>query len=257
MVRKYPFELLCSFSKQNRFDFSNESDDSIYSFNMEELNRTLVYLYETSSESRFFNMNILAYEVNQRCSERISTNAMLFVQMKRNYLRNVPIEISSKWKRSLDWISVTIKYRFTDGGLPSAIELNKGSVIIYTIIDEGEQIQKSIPDAQWFVERIRLCFFKYFLSNLRSKKERKLWWRIPYARETSGNLTATVLLEEQESTDDEKPWTTSSPVNVYFLGENGLFSSLDFELISDNYRISLLKKKIITGSYLFFLCFHE
>lgn len=48
---------------------------------------------------------------------------------------------------------------------------------------------------------------------------------------------------------DEQPLTTSSILKVYFIGENALFSSIDFDLLSNFYRISLLKKKILSGKY--------
>ncbi len=52
-----------------------------------------------------------------------------------------------------------------------------------------------------------------------------------------------------ENDDDDEPWTTSSIVKAYFIGENALFSSIDFDLIGRNYRISLLRKKILSGKY--------
>lgn len=75
----------------------------------------------------------------------------------------------------------------------------------------------------------------------RTQDERKLWWKVPFVPKESGNLTATIILEQTETIDAPRS------VNVYFLGENGLFSSLDFDLISNDYRISLLKKKIVSG----------
>jgi len=51
--------------------------------------------------------------------------------------------------------------------------------------------------------------------------------------------------------ENDEPLTTSSIVKVYFVGENALFSSIDFDLPGRNYRISLLKKKILSGKYQF------
>jgi hypothetical protein len=77
-------------------------------------------------------------------------------------------------------------------------------------------------------------------------------WKVPYVSNGTGNLSASVMIMEKntsENDDDDEPWTTSSIVKAYFIGENALFSSIDFDLIGRNYRISLLRKKILSGKY--------
>lgn len=86
----------------------------------------------------------------------------------------------------------------------------------------------------------------------RSANDHKLWWKVPYINNGSGNLTATVKTMQtdiDENDDNESPLTTSSIIKVHFIGENALFSSIDFDLTSRGYRISLLKKKILSGKY--------
>ncbi len=82
----------------------------------------------------------------------------------------------------------------------------------------------------------------------RIANEHKLSWKVPYINNGTGNLSATVMTMQGEN--DDQPLTTSSIVKVYFVGENALFSSIDFDLISRGYRISLLKKKILSGKFL-------
>lgn len=88
---------------------------------------------------------------------------------------------------------------------------------------------------------------------LRSENEHKLWWKIPYVHNGKGELSSTVLTTQTNTNEtndtDEQPLTTSSVLKVYFIGENGLFSSIDFDLLSRSYRISLSKKKILSGKY--------
>jgi hypothetical protein len=86
----------------------------------------------------------------------------------------------------------------------------------------------------------------------RSETEHKLLWKVPYVNNGTGNLSASVRIMEMntsENADEEEPWTTSSIVKASFIGENALFSSIDFDLIGRSYRISLLKKKILSGKY--------
>lgn len=70
----------------------------------------------------------------------------------------------------------------------------------------------------------------------------------------TGQLSASVKLTEtnkSETTDEstDEPWSTSSIVEAYFLGENALLSSIEFDLTSRGYRVSLLRKKIFSGKY--------
>ena len=85
--------------------------------------------------------------------------------------------------------------------------------------------------------------------------EHKLWWKVPYVNNGTGSLSATIVTVQADTVDNdseqiEQPLTTSSIVNAYFIGENALFSSVDFDLTCRGYRISLLKKKILSGKSL-------
>ncbi|CAF0759132.1 unnamed protein product [Adineta steineri] len=193
-------------------------NESTYSFNMTELNNTLHNLHEKTPSSRFFNLNVLNYEV------------------KNSDLSHIPIEISSQWTRTFDTISVKINYRFNSSLLPESVRINNDTVIFYTIIADGQQIKESSPNAEWSIN------------------EQKLWWKVPYVNNGAGNLSATVVtvqaeIDENDNDQNEQPLTTSSIINAYFIGENALFSSIDFDLASRGYRVSLLKKKILSGKY--------
>jgi hypothetical protein len=83
----------------------------------------------------------------------------------------------------------------------------------------------------------------------RSENEHKLWWKVSYVNDGSGSLSATVQTNTNDN-EEQQPITTSSIINVYFLGENGLLSAVDFDLTCPGYRISLLKKKILCGMFL-------
>jgi hypothetical protein len=84
---------------------------------------------------------------------------------------------------------------------------------------------------------------------IRSANEHKLWWKVPYINNGTGHLSAIMITMQTDIDENEQPLTTSSTVKAYFVGENALFSSIDFDLTGRNYRISLLKKKILSGKY--------
>jgi hypothetical protein len=54
---------------------------------------------------------------------------------------------------------------------------------------------------------------------------------------------------QTDTDENDQPLTTSSIVKAFFIGENALFSSIDLDLNCRGYRISLLKKKILSGKY--------
>jgi len=62
----------------------------------------------------------------------------------------------------------------------------------------------------------------------------------------------TVQTTTNGSDNDQKPLSTSSIVQIQFLAENALFSSIDFEFACRGYRVSLLKKKISSGRFYFY-----
>ncbi|CAF3423180.1 unnamed protein product [Rotaria socialis] len=197
-----------------------DSNELIYTFDMTELNNTLRNLQETKPSSLFFNLNALTYEV------------------KNSEESNVPIQISSNWTRTLDTISVNINYSFNSSALPDSMRLHNDCVIFYTIITDGQEIKESLPTAEW------------------SPNECKLWWKVPYTNDGTGNLSATLTTVQTNTVDtdsdqpqQQQPLTTSSIVNAHFIGENSLFSSIDFDLTGHGYRVSLLKKKILSGKY--------
>lgn len=72
--------------------------------------------------------------------------SFFFVKLKQS---NIPIEISSQWTRTIDTISVSIKYHFNSSIIPESIRFNNNVVIIYTIITDGQQIKQSSPNAEW------------------------------------------------------------------------------------------------------------
>lgn len=97
--------------------------------------------------------------------------------------------------------------------------------------------------------------FRFCDEFFRSTNDRKLSWKVPYIFDGTGTLTA-IIKPCQTSIDDQpisttRTSTTSPIVHVQFFGENALFSSIDFEFACRGYRISLLKKKISSGSLFF------
>ncbi|CAM2701135.1 unnamed protein product [Rotaria socialis] len=194
------------------------SDGPTYSFNMSALSNILRNLQEKNRSLPFFNFGILKYEV------------------KHTGVLNIPIQVSSQWTRTFDTISVNINYRFNSSALPESIRLVNDIVTFYTVITDGQQINQSVPMAEW------------------SSNEHKLLWKVPYIFDGSGTLAATIMTSQSttdgsDSDQQQKPLSASSIVHVQFLAENALFSSINFEFACRGYRVSLLKKKICSGKY--------
>ena len=64
-----------------------------------------------------------------------------------------------------------------------------------------------------------------------------------------GTLSATIATVESANDQQVPSLTTWSTVNAYFLGEHGLFSPVDVDITSEGYRVSLMKKKILCGTF--------
>ena len=74
---------------------------------------------------------------------------LFFEKFKQPDISNIPIHISSQWARSLDTISLNINYQFNTSALPESIRIDKESIIIYTIITDGQKVKESLPTAEW------------------------------------------------------------------------------------------------------------
>ena len=64
-----------------------------------------------------------------------------------------------------------------------------------------------------------------------------------------GTLSATIGTVETADDHEVPSLTIWSTVNAYFLGEHGLFSPVDVDITSEGYRVSLMKKKILCGTF--------
>ena len=149
---------------------------------------------------------------------------------------SIPIHVSSQWTRTLDTVSVQINYRFNSSTFPDSIRIVNDVVIFSTTIPDGQQLSQSLPTAEW------------------NSDERKLSWKVPYIFDGTGTLSASVSAvqasaDANESEQTQQPLNTASLVHVQFLGENGLFSCIDFDFTCRGYRVSLLKKKICSGTF--------
>jgi len=127
---------------------------------MKELNNVLRNLQEKTPLSRFFNLNVLNYEVCQ-FNNFLCFEILGFSKVKQLDFSTIPIEITSQWTRTFDTISVKINYRFNSSHLPESIRLNNDAVIFYTIITDGKQIKESSPIAEWYKS-----FFVLFTINV-------------------------------------------------------------------------------------------
>ncbi|CAF0781256.1 unnamed protein product [Didymodactylos carnosus] len=202
----------------------SEQNAPVYSFNMTALSEVLKSLQIKNPNLPFFNFGVLKYEV------------------KHTGPSSVPIQVSSQWTTTSDTIIVNVVYRFNSSAFPDNIRLINDFVIFHTFVNNANQLTDSLPMAEW------------------SLAEHKILWKVPYTFDGSGTLVATLSTlsidhnnQEKENNvnknEHELPVTTSSPIHVQFLGENALFSSIDFEFACRGYRVSLLKKKICSGKY--------
>jgi hypothetical protein len=176
------------------------------------------------------------------------------LQVKHAGVSSIPIQVSSQWTRTLDNASVQVSYRFVSSALPESIRIVNDVVIFSTSIPDGHELVQSSPTAEWCVTLEQRTESKTTVvdASSRSLKDHKLTWKVPYIFDGSGTLSATIstALAPSEDADQEptpKAISTNSIVHVNFLGENALFSSIDFDFACRGYRISLLKKKISSG----------
>jgi len=191
---------------------------------------------EDASQSTFdskvysFEMSILADHLRRQSEQNKAASYfnidILKYQVKANGISNVPLHLVSYWKVENTTTDFRVDYRYNGAALPSGNPLHNVTALVP--VDGDVLNMQAIPDAKW------------------SRDNHRAIWKLGEVsqrdREGKGTLRAKFDLGSGPS--------TPSPVAVQFLCEGCNLSGVDFDLAGTGYRVSLVKKRFITGKYI-------
>ncbi|XP_077968927.1 F-BAR domain only protein 2-like [Styela clava] len=136
--------------------------------------------------------------------------------------QTLPLHVTSEWKCEPEMTKIKIDYKHNSSASSAALQSLNVIVPVHGTVTNVQ----STPQSKWMAAQNRLC------------------WQIPgrISEASAGCLESTLTM----SSGPSKP----SALAMQFLSEGNTLSGANFELSGIGYRISLIKKRFLTGKYL-------
>ncbi|XP_077498888.1 F-BAR domain only protein 2 isoform X18 [Amblyomma americanum] len=211
------------------------SDRCVYEFNMSVLTGLLRRQHEQTPSASYFNIDILKYHV------RAGPGA-----------RSAPLHLVAFWKTQEDNTDLKIDYEYN----AKALSLPAGMGA--TGVGQPASTANPAPSAPGFPPLTGLCLgvpMDGGVTGVQAKppcvwsgENQRALWRLSdplggsAGSQQSGSLLARFTLTRGPS--------TPRPLEARFLCEGATLSGASFELVGQGYRVSLVKRQIMSGKYL-------
>ncbi|XP_050446219.1 F-BAR domain only protein 2 isoform X5 [Cataglyphis hispanica] len=185
-------------------------DSTIFEFNMSALTTLLRRQAEQNPSASYFNVDILKYQI--KCKDGAGS---------------CPFQLVAYWKCETTHTDLKIDYKYNSRAMASPSPLL--NLHVAAPIDGGFKSLNSKPPAQWL-----------------SDTNRVLWKFTELSQHSEGNgvgsLKARVELEHGPG--------NQGTIFTQFNCEGTTLSGIEFELIGSGYRLSLVKRKFVSGKYI-------
>ncbi|XP_060702160.1 F-BAR domain only protein 2-like isoform X1 [Hemiscyllium ocellatum] len=220
--------------------FSGNPSPAVISFRILNANRISQFLsnsqllYSDLSQSDsdvkdfWLNMSALTVQLQKQAKQNPGASyfniSLLKYQVSTLDCSAIPLKVAAHWKCELGYTEVTLDYE------PDPSSTAKELRNLQTLLPlEGDVSNiQSQPTAVWNSKQKRLC------------------WKLPDICTQSGPEGRGSLSASWEVTNGpSKP----SPVALQFTSEGNTMSGADICLVGAGYRLSLVKKKLVTGKY--------
>uniref|UniRef100_F6V4B3 F-BAR domain only protein 2 n=1 Tax=Ciona intestinalis TaxID=7719 RepID=F6V4B3_CIOIN len=186
---------------------------------------------ELSAESRsfFFNMSALVNHVKKMTeanpnSPYYNIQVMSYQLTPASGYDMVPLHVTSSWKCEKDSTDVIVDYKYnTKLHLPPL-----KNVQIIVPVDGGVTSVQSVPTANWWMSA-----------------QNRLSWKMPVP---VSSMSAPTHLKSKLSLSNGP--SRASALAVQFMSDGATLTGADFELTGAGYRLSLVKRKFVSGKYL-------
>lgn len=175
-----------------------------------------------------FNMASLADHLKKQSEQGASTYYNIDIikyEVKTNGFSTTPLQLCSYWKCDEEATDLRVDYRYNPSCMSAPCSISNLSVLVP--MNGGVTIMQSKPSATWSAEH-----------------QRALWklQEVSSTSEPQGTLRARFDLTQGPS--------TPSRIAVQFSCNGATISKLNFELKSQEYKLSLVKKRFTTGKYI-------
>ncbi|KAK2589187.1 hypothetical protein KPH14_002001 [Odynerus spinipes] len=185
-------------------------DSTIFEFNMSALTTLLRRQAEQNPSASYFNVDILKYQI--KCKEGAGS---------------CPFQLVAYWKCESTHTDLKIDYKYNSRAMASPSPLL--NLHVAAPVDGGFKSLNSKPTAQWLADTNRVLW-KFTELSQHSESN------------GVGSLKARVELENGPG--------TQGTIFTQFNCEGTTLSGVEFELLGPGYRLSLVKRRFVSGKYI-------
>ncbi|XP_051171044.1 F-BAR domain only protein 2 isoform X1 [Leptopilina boulardi] len=185
-------------------------ESMLFEFNMSALTTLLRKQAEQNPTASYFNVDILKYQVKAR-----------------EGATSCPFHVVSYWKCEPNHTDLKIDYKYNSRAMASPSPLLNLQVAIP--IEGGFKSYQSKPNAQWV-----------------SGTNRLLWKFTELSQYSEGNGVGSL----KARVDLENGPGSQGTIHIQFNCEGTTLSGVDFELVGPGYRLSLVKRRFVSGKYI-------
>ncbi|XP_031336053.1 F-BAR domain only protein 2 isoform X3 [Photinus pyralis] len=186
------------------------TDNLVLEFSMSALSALLKRQSEQNPSASYFNVEILKYQIKPKPGAN-----------------SCPFQLVAYWKCETTHTDLKIDYKYNSHAMNSPSPLLNVNVIVP--IDGSIKNMQSKPSAQLLAENNRVM------------------WKFTELSQHSENHGVGSLLARLEL---ESGPTTTSTISTQFNCEGTTLSGIDFQLVGSGYRLSLVKRRFISGKYI-------
>lgn len=186
------------------------NDFTVFDFNMSALTALLRRQSDQNPTASYFNVDILKYQIKPKTGAG-----------------SCPFQIVAYWKCELSHTDLKIDYKYNSHAMSSASPLLNLQVVVP--VNGDVKNMQSKPNAQWLSE-----------SN-------KAVWKFTELSQHSENHGVGSLRARLEVAQGP---STQATISTQFNCEGTTLSGLEFELVGSGYRLSLVKRRFVSGKYI-------
>ncbi|XP_066997342.1 F-BAR domain only protein 2 isoform X2 [Anabrus simplex] len=192
-------------------DSTQSGNESIvFEFNMNALTALLRRQSEQNPSASYFNVDILKYQIKPRSGAG-----------------SCPFQLVAYWKCETNHTDLRVDYKYNSHAMASPSPLLNLTVAVP--VDGGVKNMQSKPNAQWLAE-----------SN------RAIWKFTELSQHSENHGVGSLRARLEVSSGPSSQGTIATQFNC----EGTTLSGLEFELVGPGYRVSLVKRRFVSGKYI-------
>ncbi|RZB39838.1 FCH domain only protein 2 [Asbolus verrucosus] len=186
------------------------TDYLVLEFNMTALSSLLKKQSEQNPSASYFNVDILKYQIKPKPGAN-----------------SCPFQLVAYWKCTNTHTDLKVDYKYNSHSMSSPTPLL--NVTVAVPVDDGVKNHQLKPPAQWSSETNRVI------------------WKFTELSQHSENHGVGSMLARFEL---ENGPTTPATISAAFNCEGTTLSGIEFQLVGSGYRLSLVKRRFISGKYI-------